>query len=329
MNIQKYWYQSTPCLCAWLLLPFSKLYSWLVLARKFLYKHKVFSSYKLNAPTIVVGNITVGGTGKTPIVIYLAELLKGSGLKPGIISRGYKGKCNQVTAVTVNSDPRQVGDEAVLMARRTGCPVVVGKNKVAAGRYLLRNFSVDIVISDDGLQHYALERDIEIAVIDGIRRFGNGYCLPMGPLREMPARLAEVDILVTNGGEALAGEFGMQLSVSLAHNLVQKNTLCRLAELSTTKVHAVAGIGDPNKFFTYLKANGLDIMPHAFSDHHNFKPEDLNFADNAPVIMTEKDAVKCQNFARDNFWFLPITAILPTNFDKLFLELVSSHIELD
>lgn len=328
-KIEKLWYAPKPCLCLWLLWPFAKLYSWLVWARRLLYKHNIFASYKLNTPTIVVGNITVGGTGKTPVVIYLAELLKEYGLKPGIISRGYQGQGKQITAVTANSDPKRVGDEPVLIAKRTSCPVVVGTNKVAAGRYLLRNFSVDIVISDDGLQHYALARDIEVAVIDGIRRFGHGYCLPMGPLRELPTRLALVDLLVTNGGVALAGEFGMQLSTGLAYNLADKNNSCPLAALSATKVHAIAGICDPNKFFIYLKANGLDIIPHAFSDHHNFKPTDLNFADHAPVIMTEKDAVKCQYFAKSNFWVVPIKAILPLNFDKLLLELVSSHIELD
>ncbi len=316
------WYQPKPCLYLWLLWPLSQLYSWLVLVRRFLYKQHIFFSYKLNVPTVIIGNITVGGTGKTPVVIYLVELLKKQGLNPGVISRGYKGQSKQVTAVTANSDSFYVGDEPVLIAKRTGCPVVIGKNRVAAGRYLLKNFAVDIIICDDGLQHYALDRNIEIIVIDGVRRFGNGHCLPMGPLRELPTRLASANFVLVNGGEALPGEFSMQLSSKQICNLDNNQNLNYKYKVFP-KVHAVAGIGDPNKFFNYLKTNGLEIIPHDFPDHHKFSQEDLNFGDGYPIIMTEKDAVKCQQFACDNAWFLPIDAILPIDFDTLFLQLLN------
>jgi tetraacyldisaccharide 4'-kinase len=332
----KFWYKQKVSLFLWFLWPLSKIYLCIINTRKFLYKHKIFKSYKLNVPIIIVGNITVGGVGKTPLVIYLAEILKKQGLKPGIISRGYKGQAKEPQIVTINSSPNLVGDEPVLIAKRTNCPIVVGKNRVKAAKYLLKNFSVDVVISDDGLQHYALERDLEIIVIDGERYFGNGYCLPLGPLREPQAKLNSADLLIINGGEKddikdnikikeINKIVNMQIKSDKLYNVKDLNKFCALSSLLTTKVHAIAGIGNPYKFFDYLKAKGFEIIEHIFSDHYVFKGKDLFFNDNYPVIMTEKDAIKVKFFAKENFWCLPINVVLSQDFDKLFLELLRKN----
>ena len=321
--VQNIWYKKKLNILLKFLLPLSILYYLIISIRKFFYKHSILPRVRLKVPIVIIGNITVGGTGKTPVVICLVNLLKANGFNPGVISRGYKSSAKQNSIVNVDSSPLLVGDEPVLIAKRTNCPVVVGKNRVKAAKYLIEQFSVDLVISDDGLQHYALQRDLEVIVIDGRRRFGNGYCLPLGPLRELPIRLRQADLLLVNGGEPLAGEHKIEFSSGKIYNLKQQEKNYDLLTLKNNKIHAIAGVGCPEKFFDYLKVKGLDIIPHVFSDHYSFKKEDLEFQDNYPILMTEKDAIKCQSFAKSNYWFLPIEIKLSLEQEQLFLLLIN------
>lgn len=314
------WYKEM-YISAWFM-PLSMFYVDAVRLRRFLYRIGVLKKTKLPVPVIIVGNITVGGTGKTPLVIWMVEFLKQNGYKPGVISRGYAGAASSPQAVTADSDPAQVGDEAVLLAARCDCPVVVGAERVAAARLLLSSHACDVLISDDGLQHYALQRDIEIVVIDGQRRFGNGYCLPVGPLREPPERVKQVDLVVVNSpDELLEGELPMQCQGRQLVNL-HSGERKPLAEFKGMAVNAVAAIGNPKRFFAQLAAAGLDCQTHAFPDHHPFSTADLQFNDQRPLIMTEKDAVKCRRFATDRYWYLPIDAELPEAFSQQLLKLL-------
>lgn len=242
------WYKD-PVIGLWLM-PLGFLFSDIVRFRKFLYRIGVLKTQTLPVPVIVVGNITVGGTGKTPLVIYLAEFLKNSGFKPGIISRGYGGLADSWPQwVGTESLAKDVGDEALLIAKQTVCPMVVGPLRVDAARLLLEKTDCDVILSDDGLQHYALHRDIEIAVIDGVRRFGNGYCLPAGPLREPIERLNSVDLIIVNGEKQEPNEFSMRLEGDIAINLLtgeQKH----LVDFLTEDCHAIAGIGHPERFLS-------------------------------------------------------------------------------
>jgi len=247
MNFNTLWYQERTVL--WPLIPFSFLYQWVVTFRKILYQKKIFSIKKIPVPVIVIGNITVGGTGKTPLVIYLSALLKKQGLHPGIVSKGYKGSHSQPTAVYEDSDPKQVGDEAILMAKKTHCPVVVGHDRTAAAELLLQKFLVDIIISDDGLQHYALSRQLEIAVVDGERRFGNEYCLPVGPLREPISRLNTVNMVVINNGISRGNEYEMYYKPEFLYQAIEPEHRQLLETFKNQKVHAIAGIGNPKQFF--------------------------------------------------------------------------------
>jgi len=300
------WYGSHPLSFA--LLPLSALFRVVVSVRRFAYKTGVLRSHKLPVPVIVVGNITVGGTGKTPLVIWLVEALRAAGHHPGVVSRGYGGNAAVwPQPVTADSDPASVGDEPVLIARRAACPVVVAPQRVAAARRLIADYACDVVVCDDGLQHYALRRDAEIAVIDGERRLGNGRCLPAGPLRETAARLRSVDLTVVNGA-ASSGECRMRLSGSVAQVLAGPPRERDLGEWRGSTVHAVAGIGNPGRFFAHLREQGLNIVEHPFPDHHRFQAEDLHFGDDLPVIMTEKDAVKCRSFAGPLHWYIPVSA---------------------
>ncbi|MCQ8105290.1 tetraacyldisaccharide 4'-kinase [Methylomonas sp. SURF-2] len=315
------WYKEM-YISAWLM-PLSMFYVDAVRLRRFLYRTGLKKSVRLPVPVVIVGNLTVGGTGKTPLVIWLARLLKQHGYKPGVISRGYAGDENQQPlAVTANSDPRRVGDEALLLAKRCDCPVVVAADRPAAGRQLLAENACDVIISDDGLQHFALRRDIEIVVIDGQRRFGNGYCLPVGPLREPPERVNSVDFVVVNAPkELLEGELAMHCRGDKLVNLRTGETQA-LADFKNIPCHAVAGIGNPQRFFDQLAAAGLECQTHAFPDHHPFVADDLRFKDDRPVIMTEKDAVKCAGFAQPQYWYLPIDAALPETFAEQLLTLL-------
>lgn len=304
--LQTHWYRKS--IVSFALLPLSWLYLSLSALRHGLYRVGVLRSTRLPVPVVVVGNISVGGTGKTPLVVWLAKLLRQQGYKPGIVARGYGGSSTQWPAyVTAQSDPAQVGDEPVLLARGSACPVMAAPNRALAASKLVDEHDCNIIISDDGLQHYAMARDVEIAVIDGARRFGNGYCLPAGPLREPPTRLRSVQARVTNGSPR-SGELGMRL-----RPLCFKSVSAPVSELPTNafagkRVHALAGIGNPQRFFQQLRELDIDPIEHALPDHYRFRRQDLEFADAAPVIMTEKDAVKCQAFADQRCWYLAVEA---------------------
>jgi len=303
------WYQGSSALI--LLTPLSALFRCISATRRFLYKYKILKSQAFPVPIIIVGNISVGGTGKTPLVCWLADYLKEQGYKPGIVSRGYGGDNAKPQSVHVNSDPKKVGDEALLIVRNTQCPMVVCAKRVAAVDTLLKEHNCDVVISDDGLQHYALQRDVEIVVIDGERRFGNGHCLPAGPLREPLSRLKTVDFIVANG-LAQEGEYQMLLKPGA---LINMKGLDQSLEHRGT-IHAVAGIGNPGRFFNTLREMGFDVIEHSYPDHHKFKVSDIDFGD-ANVIMTEKDAVKCEQFATEHHWYLPVSAQLDERLNEL------------
>jgi tetraacyldisaccharide 4'-kinase len=267
----------------------------------------------LSVPVIVIGNLSVGGTGKTPLTLAVVEALRTRGYSPGVVSRGYGGSQREPLLLDDTPDPASVGDEPCLI-RSHGVPVAVGHDRPAAARLLLEA-GCNVVIADDGLQHYALARDVEICVIDGVRRFGNGRLLPAGPLREPSSRLQRVDLRVCNGGVALDGEYQMQLRggnvVALCDGQRQS-----LASFHGQRAHAVAAIGNPQRFFDSLRAAGIELIEHAFADHHAFAPADLNFNDDLPVLMTDKDAVKCQRFARPHLWRVPVHADLSTSFHE-------------
>lgn len=326
--LQQRWYDEGPP--PWWTLPVAGLYGGVTGLRHLLYRCGVLRAQRLPVPVAVVGNLTVGGTGKTPLVIALVEALRGRGLNPGVVSRGYGGSVRSPILLDASSDPAIVGDEPALIALRTSVPIAVGADRVGAAR-LLVDAGVDVIIADDGLQHYALARDIEICVVDGARGFGNGWLLPAGPLRESRSRLREVDFEVYNVGEAgmcatrapqpgaesTAAGIEMRLRVDAARNL-RTGERRPLAQFAATRVHAVAGIGYPARFFESLRRQGLDPVEHAFADHHRHVPADLAFEDGLPVLMTEKDAVKCRTFAQDGWWRVPVTALLPESFLDAF-----------
>lgn len=265
----------------------------------------------LPLPVVVVGNISVGGTGKTPMVIWLCDWLREQGWRPGVVSRGYGGRVGATPQrVDARSRPEETGDEPLLIALRAQVPLRVCADRVAAARALYAEEGCDIVVADDGLQHYRLPRDIEIAMLDGRRRLGNGRCLPAGPLREPADRLQAVDFVVLTEGEPGPGEQAMALRLGAAWALTDPMRRRELSEFAGAPVHAVAGIGHPERFFAALEALGLRLIRHPFPDHHRFRAADLAFGDKAPVLMTEKDGVKCREFAPDTGWAVPATAEL-------------------
>ncbi|MCF6204182.1 MAG: tetraacyldisaccharide 4'-kinase [Methylococcaceae bacterium] len=322
--LQDSWYKEMYISSA--LTPLSMLYDDVMRFRHFLYEKGIYKKTKLSVPVIIVGNITVGGTGKTPLTLWLARFLIVEGFKPGIISRGYGGN-SETWPIWVDSQskPEIVGDEAVLMARRADCPMVVGPERVKSAQMLLDKSDCDVIISDDGLQHYALERDIEIAVIDGERRFGNGYTLPCGPLREPISRLQNVDLIIVNGVAEEENEFSMAIEGDVVVNLVTKEEKL-LNQFRKSSCHALAGIGNPNRFFDMLEQEGISIESHSFQDHHQFTEEDISFNDDKLVLMTEKDAVKCTNFATEKHWYLPIKAKPQQQFIDKLLTLIKEKI---
>ncbi len=316
-RIDTHWYRRS--LWLWLLWPLSLLFCTLVFIRRTLYQLGLLQQARFDAPLIVVGNITVGGSGKTPLVTYLVELLRSRGYRPGVVSRGYGGRAEAWPhSVTEESRAELVGDEALLLVRRCRCPMVVGPDRAAAVQQLLREHEVDVVISDDGMQHYRMGRDIEIAVLDGERRLGNGLCLPAGPLREGRGRLKGVDFIVTNG-EAQAGEWAMRLEPGEARTLTGDASR-PLSEFAANTVHAVAGIGNPQRFFRTLRAAGLSVTEHPFPDHYPYAQGELDYGDGAVVMMTEKDAVKYFDHAGAQHWYLPVTATLDNDFSRQLLE---------
>ncbi len=311
------------CKSAWqiLLFPLSFVFALLSGLRRLGYRFGLLRSFGMPVPVIVVGNLTVGGTGKTPLVLWLIEFLRGQGYQPGVVSRGYGSSAMRPQAVAAASDPALVGDEPVLLARRAQCPVWVGSKRAEAARALLSvRPDCDVIISDDGLQHYALRRDIELVVVDGERCFGNRMLLPAGPLREPLARLKSVDAVVMNGGRVRPGEFSMRLVGDVFRNLKHGDSAVQAADFGGKRVHALAGIGNPERFFAQLRQLGLDVVEHPFPDHHAFQPQDLQFADADVILMTEKDAVKCAAFAPDNCWVLAVSAEVDAVLSNRLLE---------
>lgn len=321
-RLEYYWYTRNPWLI--LLLPFAFLYCLVVRLRRLFYRLGLLRSEHLPVPVIVVGNLTVGGTGKTPLTGWLAVLLKQSGYRPGIIARGYRGQARHwPQQVRPDSDPVMVGDEAVMLAGMCGCPMAVGPQRVQAARALLKNNECDVILSDDGMQHYSLHRDIEIAVIDGVRRMGNGFCLPAGPLREPVSRLEQVDLRVVNG-LGNRGEYPMRMKAGYAHNLADDNNVRELASFRGDSVHAVAGIGNPERFIEFLRQAGMRVEAHLFPDHHAYLAGDVCFGDDQPVLMTGKDAVKCRGFGLQNAWYVPVTIDMGDDFSARVLELLGA-----
>lgn len=285
----------------------SLAYAGLVRLRGGLYRRGLLRVHRLRAPVIVVGNLVAGGSGKTPLTIALARGLAAQGWRPGIVSRGYGRQSREPVRVTPSLPPELCGDEPLLIARQTGLPVFVDSDRVAAGKRLLAE-GCNLIIADDGLQHRRLGRDIEIEVLDGERRHGNGHLLPAGPLRERAGR--RVDLRVVNGGEAGEGEWPMRLVLGDA--LPLEGGLARpLAGFDGATVHAVAGIGNPGRFFAALRERGLRVVEHAFPDHHAYQAADLRFTPDAPLLMTEKDAVKCVDFTLRQAYAVPVRAELP------------------
>lgn len=301
----------------------SKLYAGVVAARTSLYRCGWLRSRHPGKPVLVVGNVIAGGSGKTPLTIALVERLRAEGFTPGVASRGY-GRDDAGTPRWVDAalDPRLGGDEPVLIARRTGVPVRVDADRAAAAQALV-DAGCDVIVCDDGLQHYRLARDLEIEVIDGRRRYGNGLPIPAGPMREPAARGARCDFRVLNlgseDGEAGFGEWPMRL-VSDAVVAMRGARTAPLSAFAGQRVHAVAGIGDPERFFAMLRGQGIAVVPHAFADHHAYRAEDLAFGSDLPVLMTEKDAVKCAAFADARCWSVPVRAALPEAFWIALLE---------
>lgn len=305
--------------------PLAWLYGALTALRRALYRIGWLRSTRLAVPVVVVGNLTAGGTGKTPLTLALVEALAARGWRPGVVSRGYGGTQREPDLLGEQPDPARFGDEPCLI-RASGVPVAVGRDRPAAAALLLQA-GCDVVIADDGLQHYALARDVEICVIDGTRRFGNGRLLPAGPLREPLSRLRQVDFRVCNGA-AGEGEYAMRLAGDVAVALVAGATR-PLAGFAGEPVYAVAAIGHPDRFFDSLRTHGLEVRGHAFADHHAFVPEDLVFAGHAPLLMTDKDAIKCRRFARPGWWRVPVRAVLdPAFFDVLCARIDAASAEL-
>jgi len=309
MSIQSWlnriWYERAAP--PWWLIPPSLLYGAIAGLRRFVYVHRMRRAARLSCPVVVVGNLSVGGTGKTPLVCWLVAHLSERGYKPGIVTRGYGGSAGDVRRIGAADDPSVVGDESIVLARRTGAPVAIGRDRPAAAQ-LLVSAGCDVIVSDDGLQHYPLARDCEVVVIDGDRRFGNGWLLPAGPLREAPGRLKTADAIIVNGGRPmLSGALSMRLEAKHAVAL-RGGAVRSLNTLTGQAVHAVAGIGNPERFFNMLRARGIEVLGRPLADHARLKQVDIDFGDDKSVLMTEKDAVKCAAFAGAQHWYVPVTA---------------------
>ena len=323
--IEDLWYGKHPL--SLLLAPVGWVYQFLMTLRHLGYSAGLLPVKRVAAPVIVVGNLTVGGTGKTPLVIWLANYLKQNNYRPGIVTRGYGGVATRwPQQVRADSDPDMVGDEAVVIARRTGCPVATAPDRYAAAEGLLEHHKCNIIISDDGLQHYTLDRDLELLVVDALRRYGNQRCLPAGPLRESLSRARHVDMVVCNGHPG-RGEYQMAYEPGPVYALLDENKYMDLETLKGTAVHAVAGIGHPARYFNMLRVRGLGVIEHEFPDHHRFTPADINFGDGLPVLMTEKDAVKCTHFAGKEHWYLALDVTMDHAFEHRFANLLKGIVD--
>ena len=327
-RLPRLWYRRQLAAALLPLLPVSWLFRLLVGMRRTLYRCALLRSYRLPVPVIVIGNLTVGGSGKTPLVLWLVERLLAAGWRPGVISRGYGGGVVGALWVAPDADPSQVGDEPLLLARRSGVPVFVGRDRVLTGRSLLAAHpECNVIVSDDGLQHYRLQRTVEIAVFDA-RGAGNSQLLPAGPLREPLRRLSEVSAVVWNSvtpasqassplGCATRGlpQFSMRLSGQRFYSLSDRQCYCDVQKLRDKRLYALAGIGDPSRFFAQLKALGLEFEARSFPDHHRYSAADLVFANDGVLLMTEKDAVKCASLTAREAWVLPVDAQLAASAD--------------
>ncbi|HEY5641869.1 MAG TPA: tetraacyldisaccharide 4'-kinase [Woeseiaceae bacterium] len=311
--LHRAWYEGAAL--GWLLLPLSAIFWLLSSLRRLLYANQLLRVYRAEVPVIVVGNVTAGGAGKTPTVLWLVEQLKRRGFRPGIVSRGYGGsRADTSMRVEADSDPAVVGDEPVLLARRSACPVVVDPDRARAAQMLVED-GADVIVADDGLQHYRLGRDYEICVIDGARGLGNRHLLPAGPLRESPERLASVDQVLVNGGwgdgkTALSAPEQNAIPFRLAATDACRlnGSLSRpLARFEGETVHAVAAIGNPDRFFRLLQEFGIEVVAHACPDHAPLTRSDVDFGDERPVFMTEKDAVKLDTGLDDRYWYVPVS----------------------
>ena len=323
--IEKVWYSKN--IFSLLLSPLSLIYISIIYLRHTLYQLGLISITKINVPTIVIGNIVAGGTGKTPLVIWLAKHFKDKGFLPGIVSRGYGGTyLSNIELVKPTSNPLLVGDEPVIIARNTNCPVVVAKKRAKGAKELVEKYNCNIILCDDGMQHYSLARDIEIAVIDGQRRFGNNYCFPAGPLREPKSRIFKADLIVSKYN-ARTCEHKMDYIYNQLVSLNELSKTIPISDLQGMTVHAIAGINNPDHFFSYLRSHKLELIIHKFPDHYLYTEDDVKFDDNFPVVMTEKDAVKCLNYSSDKHWYIPISAELSKSFvcdlDKLMGEIIN------
>lgn len=306
--LERAWYSGAWWL--WLLRPLEMVFRSVAVLRRQLYQRRLLGRYRPERPVIIVGNITVGGTGKTPVVVALVEALRERGIAAGVVSRGYGATAGQFPH-TVNdaSTAEDCGDEPLLIYRRARCPCVVAPSRASAVRVLLQEFKVDVVISDDGLQHYALARDLEIAVLDARAGVGNGFCLPAGPLREPASRLQSVDFVLYRGSADPAS--GVRYEQDSLVNLVTGERRPVSPEAVGRSIYAVAGIGQPLHFFDALAEQGFRVDSYAFSDHYRYTAADFSALQDRPIIMTEKDAVKCRDLAGDNAWYLEISARLP------------------
>jgi len=320
-SLAEAWYRGAWWL--WLLRPLELLFRIVVALRRGLYLYGVLPGYNPPKPLVVVGNITVGGTGKTPVVLALLEYLQSQNIRPGLVSRGY-GASRQSFPYTVTSHSRaeDCGDEALLVYQRTGCPCVVAPSRPAAVAQLIEEFEVDIILSDDGMQHYAMGRDMEIAVLDQARGVGNGFCLPAGPLREPVRRLRSVDQLLYRGSDD--PDSGVCYKTVALVNVLSGEQRPVAIESLGQNVYGVAGIGQPRQFFEGLRSQGFTVEESSFADHHFYSAGDLAGLTDKPIIMTEKDAVKCRGIASDNAWYLKIDAELPVKLQQSVAALARS-----
>jgi len=315
LSWDKLWYGKSKW--AYLLWPLSLIYYFIIVLRKWCYRNGIRSSTRFSPVVIVVGNITVGGTGKSPMVAYLAQRLLSQGLRVGLVSRGYRGQADSwPQLVTVDSSALQVGDEALMLVKQTGCLMCVGPDRVAAVSLLLEQGPLDCVISDDGLQHYALERDIEVVMLDAVRHLGNGLLLPAGPLRESRSCLQQQPFVVCHGALS-ACRYQMELlPLSVVNLLTGEQRM--LSDFHSETVCAVAGIGHPQRYFLLLKQAGLCFVTRCFRDHHRYAADDFNNIEHEVILLTEKDAVKCQGFADQRFWVVAVRAHLNDAFTHQF-----------